>query len=169
LGVVWLVWRGPHFVDDVRYSLATPWPGVELTLADDSTVEVGSRRIKVSAGMGLDCMPGVVPLPIPTWPCRGPGMAARLQAKGLIGLPALPLLVHARVESEGVVWETDLREIERERYYDSTFDIQYAAAAAQREAPRWEGGRVIRVTVWLEYERRLYRVTLPPAPISIAS
>jgi hypothetical protein len=127
LGIVWLAWRGPHVVDDVRYSLATPWPGVELTLAEDGTVELGGRRIT-----------------------------------------DLPLLVHARVESEGTVWETDLREIERERYYDATFNNQYAAAAAQREPPCWEGGRVIRVTVWLTNQGGLYRVTLPPAPISIA-
>jgi hypothetical protein len=168
LGIVWLVWRGPHLVDDVRYSLATPWPGIELTLAEDSTVEVGGRRVTVTAGMGVDCMPGVKPLPIPTPPCRGPGMSARLQAKGVVGQPELPLLVHARVESEGTVWETDLHEIERERYYDSTFNNQYAGAAAQREPPRWEGGRVIRVTVWLKHDGRLYRVTLPPAPIMIA-
>lgn len=168
LGIAWLAWRGPHLVDDVRYSLATPWPGIELTLANDSTIEIDGRSMKLSAGMGVDCMPGVVLLPIPTPPCRGPGMAARLQAKGAIGLPELPLFVHARVESDGVVWETDLRDVERERYYDSTFDIQYAAAGADRETPRWDGGRVIRVTVWLQHAGRLYRVTLPLAPISIA-
>ena len=143
----------------------TSWAGAELKLADDGTVELG-RRITVAAGMGVDCMPGVVPIPLPQPVCRGPGLGALLSAKSSSPAPTLPRLAHARVQSEGVVWETDLVEIDRERYYDSTFQMQYAGAAAQREAPSWRAGRAIQVTVWLELEGRLYRVALPPGVIS---
>jgi len=169
LGLVWIVWRGPHLVDDVRYLVATPWPGARLELADDATVELGGRRMTVAAGMGVDCMPGVVPIPLPQPECRGPGLGARLSAKSGLPAPALPRLAHARVESEGVVWETDLVELDRERYYDSTFQMQYAGAGAQREAPNWKAGRAIQVTLWLELDGRLYRAALPPSVISRAA
>ena len=110
-------------------------------------------------------MPGVVPIPLPQPECRGPGLAARLSAKSGLPAPALPRLAHARVESEGV----DLVELDRERYYDSTFQMQYAGAGAQREAPNWKAGRAIQVTVWLELDGRLYRVALPPSVISRAA
>jgi hypothetical protein len=161
------VWRGPHLADDVRYSLASPLPGIQLTLAEDDTVELGGRRITVLAGIGSDCIPTVTAVPITPPPCRRSGVFARLLAEGVIDQPKLPLLVHARVESRGFVWETDLREIDRETYYDPTVNIQYAGAAAQRETPRWEGDRLVRVTVWLQHEGRLYRVALPPAPMGI--
>lgn len=63
-------------------------------------------------------------------------------------------------------WETDLVDVERERYYDSTFETQYAAAGAQRESPSWHAGRPIQVTLWLEFEGRLYQVALAPTVIS---
>jgi hypothetical protein len=116
LGLIWIGWRGPHLVDDARYAVATPWPGTELVLADDATVEIGGRRMTVAAGMGVDCMPGVVPIPLPQPECRGPGLGVRLSAKSGSPAPALPRPVHARVESEGVVWETDLIESEGSLY-----------------------------------------------------
>jgi hypothetical protein len=68
-----------------------------------------------------------------------------------------------------VVWRTDLVELDRERYYDATFNTTYAAASAQREPPSWNAGRRIQVTVWLDDEGRLYRVVLPPDVITRAS
>jgi hypothetical protein len=58
--------------------------------------------------------------------------------------------VYARVESDGTTWTTELIVLSRDRYYDATFDRQYATARAQRETPDWKPGRQIRVTVWLE-------------------
>lgn len=166
LAVVWITWRGPHVADEVRYALATPWPGAEINAAADGTVELDGRLIVVSGGMGVDCMPGVVPIPIPRPACSEPGMSARLLAKGATPPRDLPRMVHARVESDGAVWETDL--IEAQRYYDATFDTQYVTATAQRERPQWQGGRIIRPTIWLDLGGKLIRIVLPPAPISVA-
>jgi hypothetical protein len=96
-------------------------------------------------------------------------MGVRLSAKSSAPTPALPRLVHTRVESEGEVWASDLVELDRDRYYDATFETLYAAASAQRETPSWDAGRRIQVTVWLEDEGRLYRVALPPSVISRSS
>jgi hypothetical protein len=169
LGVAWIGWRGPHIADDIRYAVATPWPGAELTAADDGTIELGGRRIAVLPIMNVDCMPGVQPIPLPQPACRRPGMGVRLSAKSSAPTPALPRLLHARIESQGAVWVSDLVELDRDRYYDATFATQYAAAGAQRETPSWDAGRRIQVTVWLELQGRLYRIALPPTVISHSS
>jgi hypothetical protein len=164
-----LVWRAPHIADDIRYAIVPPPAATELALADDSSIELDGRRITVYAGMGVDCMPGIAVLIFPVPECRGPGMSAGLAAKGVPLLPELPRLVFAQAESEGVIWTTELVELGRDRYYDATFDRQYAAAFAQRERPDWKAGRSIRVTVWLEHIGHMYRVRLPPGVISRAS
>jgi len=169
LGVVWTGWRGPHLVDDVRYAIATPWPGADLALGEDGTIELNGRRILVEGLMNVDCMPSVRPIPLPLPDCHPPGFATRLSTKTSDPTQALPRAVHARVVSEGTAWETDLTDVDRERRYDATFQKQYAAAFAQRETPNWDAGRVIQVTAWLEERGRLYRVVLPPSLISHSS
>jgi hypothetical protein len=169
LGVVWIGWRGPHLVDDVRYAVATPWPGADLALGEDRTVEINGRRILVEALMNVDCMPSVRPIPLPLPDCRPPGFAIRLSTKTSDPTEALPRAVHARVVSEGTAWETDLTDVDRERRYDATFQKQYAAAFAKRETPHWDAGRAIQVSAWLEDRGRLYRVVLPPSVISHSS
>jgi hypothetical protein len=168
LAVLLLVWRAPHVADDIRYAIVAPPAATELALADDSSIELDGRRITVYAGMGVDCMPGSAVLIFPVPECRGPGMSAGLAAKGVPLMPELPRMVYAQVESEGTTWRTELIEQGRDRYYDATFDIQYASAFAQRERPDWKAGRSIRVTVWLEQSGRAYRVKLPPGVISRA-
>ena len=110
--------------------------------------------------MGVDCMPSVRPLPLPVPDCRGPGLAAELSAPDLFSMNALPHLRHARVESEGAVFETDLVELARGRNNDT-----FIRASADHQAPGWTAGRVIRVTLWIEHDTRLYRVVLPPSAI----
>jgi hypothetical protein len=169
LVVVWIGWRGPHLVDDVRYAVATPWPGADLALGEDGALEINGRRILVEALMNVDCMPSVRPIPLPLPDCHPPAFAIRLSTKTSDPTQALPRVVHALVVSEGSVWETDLTDVDRERTYDATFEKQYAAAFAQRESPNWDAGRAIQVTAWLEDRGRLYRVVLPPSVISHSS
>ena len=167
LGIIWSVWRLPHIADDVRYALQPEWQGTELALADAGTVEIDGRAMKIEGFMGVDCMPGVRPLPIPAPDCSDPGMSARIIAKGP---PAeLPRFVHVRVDSLGVRWVSDMIDIPHERRYDGTFETQYAAAFALRERPPWKGRRPIHVSLWLEHRGQLYRVTLPPSEILVAS
>ena len=161
LTVVWIMWRGPVVAREVHYALATPWPAAtELALASDGTIALGERRVAVDAGMGVDCMPSVRPLPLPVPDCRGPGFAAELSATDLFSMRALPHLRHARVESEGAVFETDLVELARGRNNDT-----FIRASADREPSGWTPGRALRVTLWIEHDTRLYRVELPPRAI----
>jgi hypothetical protein len=169
LAVVWLGWRGPHIADDIRYAVATPWPGPDLPLGDDGAVELVGRRIMVTALMNVDCMPSVRPVPLPLPECRPPGFGIQLSTKTSDPTEPLPRAAHARVVSEGAAWETDLIDIERDRRYDATLQKQYAGAFAQRETPSWDAGRPIKVTVWLELGGRFYRVVLPLSVISHSS
>lgn len=169
LAVVWVGWRGPHIADDIRYAVATPWPGADLPLGEDGAVELGGRRIAVAGLMSVDCMPSVRPIPLPLPDCRPPGFAVLVSTKTSDPTQPLPRPAHARVESEGAAWETELIDVERERRYDATFQKQYAAAFAQRETPAWDAGRPIQVTVWLELGGRIYRVVLPPSVLSHSS
>src|SRR5438067_7022520 len=116
LAIVWSIWRIPHLADDVRYALAPPWGGSELARAADGSVVIDRRVFTVEGSMAVDCMPGIALVIIPAPECRGPDMSSRIVARG--PRRSLPNIVHARVESLGTTWETDLIDLARERYYD---------------------------------------------------